>query len=230
MAKAGPPRVEKMSPLNPKVSVASPKRRRRSLGRPANTSSADTRHQILTAARECFAAYGYAATTNKIIADRTGLTPATVYHHFGRKSDLMIAVFKTTEAESYARMRAAVDAQTGAVARIEALLDATHEILSQDRSKAMYMFVVREEAQRHVELSAISFDRRFADLSTEIIDQAIEDRELAAEDAKLARGALAAITLGLAGLGSNLSADAHRIATEGCKRLIVGTLLKRTAG
>jgi AcrR family transcriptional regulator len=205
-----------------------PKRRRKPLGRPANVSADDTRRRIIDAARECFAAYGYTATTNRTIADRIGLTTASVYHHFGRKSDLMRAVFEATETELGGRMRAAVDGKQGMVAKIEALLDSTHETLAEDRSKAVFMFVVREEARRHVELSKIVFDRTFAELSSEIVDQAIEDHEIAARDAKLVRGALAAITLGLAGLGTDLSAEAHRTATEGCKRLIAATLFKLT--
>ena len=65
-----------------------------------------------------------------------------------------------------------------------------------------------------MELSKIVFDRTFAELSSEIVDQAIEDHEIAARDAKLVRGALAAITLGLAGLGTDLSAEAHQYSVE----------------
>jgi AcrR family transcriptional regulator len=215
-------------PRTTKAVATPPQRRRKRLGRPANVSGDDTRRHIIDAARECFAAYGYTATTNRNIADRTGLTTASVYHHFGRKSDLMRAVFEATETEFGARMRDAVKGKEGMVAKIEALLEATHETLAEDRSKAVFMFVVREEARRHVELSKIVFDRTFADLSSEIVDQAIEDHEIAARDAKLVRGALAAITLGLAGLGTDLSAEAHRTATEGCKRLITATLFKPT--
>jgi AcrR family transcriptional regulator len=215
-------------PPTPEAVARPPKPRRKPVGRPANVSADDTRRRIIDAARECFAAYGYTATTNRTIADRIGLTTASVYHHFGRKSDLMRAVFEATETELGGRMRAAVDGKQGMVAKIEALLDSTHETLAEDRSKAVFMFVVREEARRHVELSKIVFDRTFAELSSEIVDQAIEDHEIAARDAKLVRGALAAITLGLAGLGTDLSAEAHRTATEGCKRLIAATLFKLT--
>jgi hypothetical protein len=138
----------------------------------------------------------------------------------------MRAVFEATEAESYKRIRAVIDRRQGIVNKVDALLDVTHDILSEDSSMAVFMHVVREESQRHEELAAISFDRPFADLTSDIIDQAIEDREVAAADAKLLRGALAALTVGLASLGGDLNAEAHRIATEGCKRLVSGTLIK----
>jgi AcrR family transcriptional regulator len=54
-------------------------------GRPAGVDGAETRERILRAARSCFAAYGYAATTNRMIAERTGVTTAAIHHHFGRK-------------------------------------------------------------------------------------------------------------------------------------------------
>ncbi|WP_162938636.1 TetR/AcrR family transcriptional regulator [Mycobacterium kyogaense] len=220
------PRPDKSkSPLIRRTPAGAP-RTRRPLGRPANTSADQTRREILTAARECFAAYGYAATTNKLIAERTGLTTASIYHHFGRKSDLMRAVFEATEAESYNRIRAALEGRRGLVASVDALLDVTHDILSEDSSMAVFLYVVREESQRHQELASISFERPFADLTADIIDRAIADGEVVAHDAKLLRGALAAITVGLAGLSGELNAEAHRIATEGCKRLVAGTLLR----
>jgi AcrR family transcriptional regulator len=218
------------APSFPEPVGTAARRRRKPSGRPANVSADDTRRRILDTARECFAAYGYTATTNRTIADRLGLTTASVYHHFGRKSDLMRAVFEATEAESSARMRNAVAGKRGVLAKIDALLDATHATMVEDRSKAVFMFVVRDEIRRHEELSRILFDRTFAELLSEIVDQAIEDREVSAQDAKLVRGALAAIALGLAGLGTDMSTEAHRTATEGCKRLIAATVLKPTIG
>jgi AcrR family transcriptional regulator len=50
--------------------------------KPANTSCA---------VRRCFAACGYAATSDRLIAEETGLTAVAIYHHFGRKKDLMLA-------------------------------------------------------------------------------------------------------------------------------------------
>ena len=62
------------------------------IGRPPGTDSQETRARILRTARACFAAYGYAATTNKMIAERSDLTPAAIYFHFGNKRGTFEAV------------------------------------------------------------------------------------------------------------------------------------------
>jgi AcrR family transcriptional regulator len=225
MAPSAAPLPDAIAPLARRVSTTRPKRRPKQRGRPAKVSGEDTRRRILQAARECFAAYGYAATSNRIIADRTGLTTAAVYHHFGRKSDLMLAVYEATEAESYARIRAALDGKQGIIEKAHTLLDVIHEIVAEDRATAAFMFVAREESRRHEELGTISFDGIMAELFAEVVDQAIEERELAARDAKLVRAVFVVLTAGLATFGTEQSPDAHAIATEGCKRLIAGTLL-----
>lgn len=228
MTSSAAPAPDVIRPLAARSAPAAPKRPRRRLGRPEGVSGEDTRRRILDAARECFAAYGYAATSNRIIAERAGLTPAAVYHHFGRKSDLMLAVYQATEAESYARMRAALAGQPGLIARVQAVLDVLHDIVVEDRSRAVFMFVALEESRRHEELAKISFDGIFAGLFAEIVDQAIADHEVAPEGAKYVRGVLVTLVSGLAHLGAEIGPDAHRAATEGCKALIAGTLLATT--
>ncbi|WP_081015542.1 TetR/AcrR family transcriptional regulator [Mycolicibacterium fortuitum] len=214
--------------LVPRGAGTPPKRQNeRSLGRPINSDGEETRRLILTAARECFATYGYAATTNRLIAERTGYTAAAVYHHFGRKNDLMLAVYEATQQENYVRMRIAIEGKQTLIAKVDALLDVTHRILAEDRAQATFMFVAREEAKRHVELSEISHDRVFAKLFAEIVGAAVEDGEVDEADAKYVRAALMVITGGLANLGTDVTPAAHKIATESCKRLLSGTLMKQ---
>jgi AcrR family transcriptional regulator len=50
---------------------------------------ADTREQILDAAREMFVEHGYEATTMRAIADRIEYTPTAIYHHFESKEALL---------------------------------------------------------------------------------------------------------------------------------------------
>ena len=228
MARRAEPLPDAIPPLAPRAATARPAQRRKQLGRPANASGEDTRRHILEAARECFAAYGYAATSNRIIADRSGLTTAAVYHHFGRKSDLMLAVYEATEADSYARIRAALEGKRGIIAKTHTVLDVIHDIVVEDSATAAFMFVAREESRRHEELAAIPLDGVMAELFAEIVDQAIEDHELAARNAKLVRGVFVVLTSGLATFGTEQSPEAHATATEGCKRLIAGTLLNYT--
>jgi AcrR family transcriptional regulator len=200
------------------------------MGRPVNASGDDTRRRILQAARELFATYGYAATSNRMIAERTGLTSAAVYHHFGRKSDLMRAIYKHTETESYSRVLSAVDSEQGLVAKAQTLLEVVYEYVTEDRTRATFMFVAREESRRHEELAHFTMDEDFGALFNDMVNQAIRDGELVADDAKLVIGALTTIATGLARFGVEESHDAYRSATDGVKRIIAGTLLKTPSG
>lgn len=51
----------------------------------------ETRAKIVTAAAECFARAGYAATSIRVIADTAGTSPETVYAAFGSKAALLRA-------------------------------------------------------------------------------------------------------------------------------------------
>jgi AcrR family transcriptional regulator len=54
----------------------------------------DTRAAILAAARELFAASGYAGTTIRGVAAAAGVDAALVHHYFGTKDDLFLAALE----------------------------------------------------------------------------------------------------------------------------------------
>jgi len=197
----------------------------RGVGRPPGATGDSTRLLILREARSCFAAYGYAATTNRMIAERAGLTTAALYHHFGRKQDLMLAVHEVTQDENYARIRAAIDPKNTFIAKVQALLDATHQTLEEDPEQSLFASVARDEARRHDELKDILLDRRFPDLFAELIQFGISTGELDAGDATAANGVISILAMGSAFMATDMSTHTHELVTEGCKRLLAGTLL-----
>lgn len=68
------------------------------MDRPARSGrrpgSADTRGQILDAARSAFAESGYDGTTIRGIATRAGVDPALVHHYFGTKEAIFVAALE----------------------------------------------------------------------------------------------------------------------------------------
>jgi AcrR family transcriptional regulator len=54
----------------------------------------DTRAAILAAARELFAASGFAGTTIRAVAAAAGVDAALVHHYFGTKDDLFLAALE----------------------------------------------------------------------------------------------------------------------------------------
>jgi AcrR family transcriptional regulator len=61
----------------------------RSRGRPVDTDQQDLKKQILDTAEELFADNGYAATSIRSIAERSGVNPALVHYYFGNKKRLL---------------------------------------------------------------------------------------------------------------------------------------------
>src|SRR3954447_6180655 len=50
------------------------------------------RHEILAAARGCFARFGYEGATVRRLEDATGLSRGAIFHHFRDKESLFLAV------------------------------------------------------------------------------------------------------------------------------------------
>jgi AcrR family transcriptional regulator len=69
--------------------------------------SATTRESLLAAAKELFAAGGYAATGREQIAERAGVTRGALYHHFSSKQALFRAVVESLEREACAQIAVA---------------------------------------------------------------------------------------------------------------------------
>lgn len=59
-----------------------------------------TKQNILTAALDVFSRKGYKATRVEDIASQAEVTTGAIYHHFGGKSDLYIALLKKSEAQA----------------------------------------------------------------------------------------------------------------------------------
>ncbi len=67
---------------------------------------AETRANLIAAAREAFGAIGYAAASMDEMTAAAGLTRGALYHHFGDKTGLFSAVIDQIDAEMTVRLRA----------------------------------------------------------------------------------------------------------------------------
>ncbi|QNE89584.1 TetR/AcrR family transcriptional regulator [Corynebacterium incognita] len=50
------------------------------------------RHEILVGARRCFAAHGYEGATVRLLEEATGKSRGAIFHHFGDKESLFLAL------------------------------------------------------------------------------------------------------------------------------------------
>src|SRR4051794_6642580 len=76
------------------------------------------RHEILAAARACFARFGYEGATVRRLEDATGLSRGAIFHHFRDKDSLFLAV-----AEDDAAAMAETVARNGLVQVMRDLLE-----------------------------------------------------------------------------------------------------------
>jgi len=68
--------------------------KKRNVGRPRDGNPAETRREILKAAEESFAAWGFAGATTRQVAAKAGVNVATLHYHFGNKEGLYRAVIE----------------------------------------------------------------------------------------------------------------------------------------
>jgi len=129
-----------------------PRESAKRLGRPPDTDSADTRRMILRIARETFSVLGYEVATNREIASRSGVTPGALYHYFGSKMDLYLAVHEYTQDLVYSRFSEAIVGRHTFVDQFTAVLDVAHEMNRTDHSVARFLGAVRVDVRRHPEM------------------------------------------------------------------------------
>ena len=124
-------------------------------GRPANTSTDDTVAAVLAAARQQFAAHGYAGSSNRTIAAAAGLAHTAIYNHFGSKARLFTAVFVDVQDLLAAELERAVAAAPTEPPLPCALLDAIEALRDADPSYVEFLASMYVEVRRHPDLREI---------------------------------------------------------------------------
>jgi AcrR family transcriptional regulator len=124
----------------------------RPLGRPPDADSAGTRAALLAAARAMFAEHGYAATSNKAIAEAAGVTAGSIYHYFPSKADLYIAVFLELQDRFEQHFQDAVRRHDDFVSRYCALLDDAAALNREDPTLTAFFVASPAEIRHHGEL------------------------------------------------------------------------------
>jgi AcrR family transcriptional regulator len=210
----------KTAPSAVRRSGATPRRR----GRPSNTSTDDTVNAVLVAARRQFAAHGYAATSNRTVADAAGLAHTAIYNHFGSKAQLFTAVFLDVQDRLTAELHRSVLTAPAEPAFPRALFDAIEALRAADPSYIEFLASMYVEVRRHPELREVF---QGGD-PFPIIDTL---RELTAESGASAptRGSedpmwfWITFALGLAQLGALADAETFTLTIEGLRRQFTTT-------
>ena len=183
-----------------------PKKR---LGRPPASDSAGTKRRILDHARAAFAEVGYESATNRELAEEVGVTAGALYHYFGSKVDLYVAVYDDVRELVYGRFEEAAAGADTFLDKFEAVLDAAHELNRQDPTLAAFVGTLRADLRRTPALAkALSADVAKRDkFFVSLIDEGVERGEIPPER----RAAVIALVMTfLVGLNDGVSDDNER--------------------
>lgn len=179
------------------------------LGRPPATDSADTRRRILDIARTSFAAGGYDSSTNRDLAALVGITAGALYHYFGSKLDLYVAVHDDLQQRIYGQFNQATDRAVGFIGKFEAVLDTAHALNKEDPSLAAFLGVVRTDMRRHPEIReklGAHSDRR-DEFFVRLVDAGVKTGEISKKNRQFV---IEFVGLILIGLTAGMSDDPKR--------------------
>ncbi len=201
------------------------------LGRPPATDSADTRRRILDIARVSFAAGGYDSATNRDLAAEVGLTAGALYHYFGSKLDLYVAVHDDLQQRIYGQFNEATDRASGFIGKFEAVLDTAHMLNKQDPSLAAFLGVVRSDMRRHTEIReklGEHSDRR-DEFFVRLVDEGVASGEISKKNRVLVNEFVAMILVGLTD-GVSDDPKRHERAVKSIKLAVRGGLIEPKRG
>ena len=202
----------------------------RPLGRPRDGESTATRERVLTAAREAFARVGYAATTNKTIAEAAGLTANALYHYYPSKADLYAAVYGEVQDIVQRSFEDDLSTHDRFLDRFAATLDASVRLNRLDPSITGFVVNVPYETQRHPELLELlqPYRAKRQSMPGRMVADAVASGELAADvDPAAVRDLLNAVFSGLARLHNHVcDTERHARAVEAMKKLLAGELIR----
>jgi AcrR family transcriptional regulator len=197
------------------------------LGRPPATDSAATRRRILDVARLAFAARGYSAATNRKLGAEAGLTSGAIYHYFGSKLDLYLAVNDDAQDRVYSRFTEAIGRADTFRGQIEAVLEEAHDMNAEDPTLAQFLGSLRVDTRRDPELRkafAKSASYR-AEFFGRIVDVGVATGEIDPADKDIVNALVLTILIGLTDAVSGNN-DQHRRAVDGIKALLEGKLIR----
>ena len=211
----------------PPVAAILPRQR----GRPRDQDSAATRLRILDVAMVMFARDGYEATTNRSIAESSGLTSGAIYHYFSSKAELYVAVYEVVVERVFSRLETAIAGRHSLVEQYAAVLDAVAELNRADPTLPAFVVGVASDAQRHPELDPLlrPLRRRTAAFFHRLVADAAGRGELSPDtDLRAVEDLLNAVVSGLARL-SAVTRDPrrHAAAVDALQQFFAGTLITR---
>lgn len=146
----------------------------------------DTRERILSAAIKVFSQKGYHDARMDDIVAEAGASKGGVYFHFPGKDQLFLALIDAFAEKLEARLTAAIAAEQGGMARVEAALAAGLAVFGEYRQLAKIFLVQAVGLGQRFEEKRRAILDRFARLIQTHLDEAIADGDIPPIDTQIA--------------------------------------------
>lgn len=106
----------------------------------------ERKRQILAAALDCFLEKGFAETTMKDVARRSGASNGSIYHHFGAKEGLARALYLSGIASYQDAVAAGLDNGPGGEQGVSAMISGHLSWVEENRAWANFLQTMRHAA------------------------------------------------------------------------------------
>lgn len=146
------------------------------------------RTALITAAVEQLGETGYAGCSIAAVAGRAGVAAGTVYRHFESKSELAVEVFRVVVGHEVTAVRAAVEAETDVLDKVDAVVDTFARRAL--KSPRLAYALLAEPVEPQVEHLRLQFRTTFRDIVAEAIAAGVGRGELPPQHAPLVAAAL----------------------------------------
>ncbi len=117
----------------------------------------DTQKRLIEVAIDLFASKGFRGTSIRDIACAMGMSISNIYHYFGSKEGLLLAILQNSAKQVVDRLERVYEQDLQPVERFESLIK-THIFMSRDHKKEVKIFFLDEE---HLSPEGIEINKQF---------------------------------------------------------------------
>jgi len=145
-----------------------------------------TRDRILAAAMSVFAAKGYHGAIVDDIVEASGTSKGAFYHYFPNKQGIFLTLMDELAVLVEKGVEIAIEAEHGALAKVEAALRVVIETAGAERDLAKILLVEAVGLGPGFEQKRLEIHRRFAAVIQRHLDRALADGDIPRQDTALA--------------------------------------------
>ena len=150
-----------------------------------STAESATKDRILDAAVDVFARKGYHGAGVEDIVAASGTSKGAFYHYFASKQAIFLTLMDNLAEVVEQGVEAAISAEQGAMAKVEAALRVVVETAAEQRDLAKILLVEAVGLGPEFEEKRLEIHRRFAHVIQRHLDRAVAEGDIPPQDTAL---------------------------------------------